>query len=223
MNYALHVVRGRSGANTLRLMDGVNSVGRHDDCQIRIRSSQVSRRHCELIEEGEKLIVRDLGSSNGTYVNGKRVLGQQTLKPGDVLTIGGVTLRVDLLRSTSPPVAAPAGAGPVTNDTAEVEALPADEDDFQMELPEDEDEFEVPIESEADHFDIIPLDDEPAPQTAKSSRSPGPTGAVQEQQVPSDPADETADAATPGAKPKTAEDEEAVAQFLLDLKLDEDD
>ena len=97
MNYALQVVRGRSEANTLRLMDGVNSIGRHDDCQIRIRSSQVSRRHCELFEEGNKLILRDLGSSNGTFVNGKRVLGQQTLKPGDVLTIGGVTLQVDLL------------------------------------------------------------------------------------------------------------------------------
>ncbi|MGD0040031.1 MAG: FHA domain-containing protein, partial [Isosphaeraceae bacterium] len=31
-------------------MDGVNSIGRHDDCQIRIRSSQVSRRHCQLFE-----------------------------------------------------------------------------------------------------------------------------------------------------------------------------
>ena len=40
-------------------------------------------------------MLRDLGSSNGTFVNGKRVLGQQTLKAGDVLTIGGVTLRVD--------------------------------------------------------------------------------------------------------------------------------
>ena len=81
MNYILQIVRGRSETNTLRLMDGVNSIGRHDDCLIRIRSSQVSRRHCELHLDRGKLLVRDLGSSNGTFVNGKRVLGQQALKP----------------------------------------------------------------------------------------------------------------------------------------------
>jgi pSer/pThr/pTyr-binding forkhead associated (FHA) protein len=45
MKYALQVVRGRAGTSTIKLLDGVNSIGRHDDCIIRIRSSQVSRRH----------------------------------------------------------------------------------------------------------------------------------------------------------------------------------
>src|SRR5271166_1986138 len=94
MNYALQVVQGRSEANTLRLMDGVNSIGRHDDCLIRIKSSQVSRRHCEVFEVADKLTIRDLGSSNGTFVNGKKVSGQQVLKHGDELTVGAVTLRV---------------------------------------------------------------------------------------------------------------------------------
>src|SRR6516165_6811921 len=94
MNYVLQIVRGRSATTTLKLADGVTSLGRHDDCVIRIKSSQVSRRHCELLEAGGKLSVRDLGSSNGTFVNGKRITGQQTLKAGDELTVGGVTLRV---------------------------------------------------------------------------------------------------------------------------------
>ena len=94
MNYVLQVVRGRSATTTLKLADGVTSIGRHDDCLIRIKSSQVSRRHCELLEDGDKLTIRDLGSSNGTFVNGKRVLGQQRLKHGDELTVGAVTLRV---------------------------------------------------------------------------------------------------------------------------------
>ncbi|MGC1719881.1 MAG: FHA domain-containing protein, partial [Isosphaeraceae bacterium] len=155
MNYALQVVRGRSEANTLRLMDGVNSIGRHDDCQIRIRSSQVSRRHCQLFEDGNKLILWDLGSSNGTFVNGKRVLGQQTLKPGDVLTIGGVTLRVDLLGAAPKSAAASPVPQPAASDTAEVTALPVAEDDFEMKLEEDEAEFEVALDDEPDHMDII--------------------------------------------------------------------
>ena len=207
MNYALQVVRGRSEANTLRLMDGVNSIGRHNDCQIRIRSSQVSRRHCQLFEEGNKLILRDLGSSNGTFVNGKRVLGQQTLKPGDVLTIGGVTLRVDQLGAAPKSAAASPAPQPAASDTAEVTALPVAEDDFEMELVEDEEEFEVALDNEPDHMDIIPLDDEPPP--SQPSKAAKPATAVQDQMDKGKGSAETAD--------------DAVAQFLMDLKLDEDD
>ena len=207
MNYALQVVRGRSEANTLRLMDGVNSIGRHDDCQIRIRSSQVSRRHCQLFEDGDKLILRDLGSSNGTFVNGKRVLGQQTLKPGDVLTIGSVTLRVGLLGAAPKSAAASPAPQPAASDTAEVTALPVAEDDFEMELVEDEEEFEVALDNEPDHMDIIPLDDEPPP--SQPSKAAKPATAVQDQMDKGKGSAETAD--------------DAVAQFLMDLKLDEDD
>src|SRR5262245_32418171 len=87
MNYVLQVVRGRSATTTLKLADGVTTLGRHDDCLIRIKSSQVSRRHCEILEVGGKLTVRDLGSSNGTFVNGKRISGQKTLKSGAELTL----------------------------------------------------------------------------------------------------------------------------------------
>ncbi len=220
MNYALQVVRGRSEANTLRLMDGVNSIGRHDDCRIRIRSSQVSRRHCQLFEEGNRLILRDLGSSNGTFVNGKRVLGQQTLKPGDVLTIGSVTLRVGLLGAAPKSAAASPAPQPAASDTAEVTALPVAEDDFEMEL-EDEEEFEVALDNEPDHMDIIPFDDEPPP--SQPSKAAKPATAVQDQMDKAKGSAEPADVAEPAAKPQSADEEDAVVQFLMDLKLDEDD
>ncbi|MGC8641408.1 MAG: FHA domain-containing protein [Isosphaeraceae bacterium] len=219
MNYALHVVKGRSGVNTLRLVDGVNSIGRHDDCLIRIRSSQVSRRHCEVLMEGDALVVRDLGSSNGTFVNGKRVLGKQTLNSGDVLTIGGVTLRVDQLQG-----AAAASPKPAPHDTAELDAIPVGEEDLELELAEEE-EFEITMEDKPapEHIDIIPLEDEPAaapPMTTvkrpTATSKPGESGAKAE--------DETPKLAEEAIKAKpTAEEEDAVAQFLMDLKLDEDD
>ncbi len=218
MNYTLQVVQGRSDANMLRLMDGVNSIGRHDDCLIRIRSSQVSRRHCELFEEGDQLILRDLGSSNGTYVNGKRVLGRQNVKPGDILTIGSVSLRVGVLDAAGKPAGAAASSQPSPKDTAELEALPVGEDDFQVELAEDDEEFEVAIDSEPDHLDIIPLEDEPAaipPQKADKQASTV-TG-------PKDKAGTPAAAGNAEAKSPAPEEEDAVAQFLMDLKLDEDE
>lgn len=214
MNYALHVVKGRSGVNTLRLVDGVNSIGRHDDCLIRIRSSQVSRRHCEVLMEGDALVVRDLGSSNGTFVNGKRVLGKQALNSGDVLTIGGVTLRVDQLQG-----AAAASSKPAPHDTAELDAIPVGEEDLELELAEEE-EFEITMEDKPapEHIDIIPLEDESAaaPPMTTATPKPGESGAKAE--------DETPKLAEEPIKAKpTAEEEDAVAQFLMDLKLDEDD
>jgi len=62
-------------------------VGRKPECNIRIPVSSVSREHCEVTLEGDTLSIRDLGSSNGTYVNRERVQ-QANLKAGDLLGIG---------------------------------------------------------------------------------------------------------------------------------------
>src|SRR4051812_27649572 len=103
MDFELVIVRGRSGSQTLKLADGVTTVGRHDDCQLRIKSSQVSRRHCELYEKKGMLLVKDLGSSNGTYVNGKRIQDQRVLEPGDEIAIGHIKLRVAKTGQPVPP------------------------------------------------------------------------------------------------------------------------
>ncbi len=195
MNYVLQVVRGRSATTTLRLVEGVTSVGRHDDCIIRIKSSQVSRRHCELFDSDGALMVRDLGSSNGTFVNGKRVMGQQLLKVGDELTVGAVTLRVATLGQ---PVAATHTPSAKPGDTAVVEAVAAEDDEFEIEFDEGEPAAAAPT---------IPLADEEAAATAP-------------RHAPAPEAPATKPAA---AKPAAAKvEDEAVAQFLMDLNLDDE-
>jgi predicted component of type VI protein secretion system len=209
MNYVLQVVRGRSATTTLKLADGVTSLGRHDGCVIRIKSSQVSRRHCELFEAGGKLTVRDLGSSNGTFVNGQRVSGQQTLTPGDELTVGAVTLRVVTLGT---PAGAPQPAVPAhkPGDTAVVEAIPVgagEDEEFEVAF----DEGEVLPE-----LDVIPLADQESPTLLEK---PPAAKAAAARKATAAPADEKT-VSQPAMKPKA--EEEAVAQFLLDLNLDED-
>ena len=126
MNYVLQVVRGRSTTTTLKLTDDVTSLGRHDDCVIRIKSAQVSRRHCELFEVGGQLMLRDLGSSNGTFVNGKRVSGESPLKHGDELTVGAVTLRVAKLGQPVSALPASPASKPKAGDTAVLDAMEID-------------------------------------------------------------------------------------------------
>jgi predicted component of type VI protein secretion system len=207
MNYVLQVLRGRSASTTLKLADGVTSIGRHDDCLIRIKSSQVSRRHCEVFETADKLAIRDLGSSNGTFVNGKKITGDQVLKNGDELTVGAVTLRV--ARLGQPPVAQ---SGPVSKpkaaDTAVVDAIPEDEpEEFEMEFDDGDPEPEV---------EGIPLADDEAAKPPKPKSSPK-VAATARTNAPA-----TAEA-DPAPKKSDAKEDDAIAQFLLDLKLDDEE
>lgn len=80
-------------------------IGRQDTCHIRIPSDSVSRQHCELRVDDRAVTVRDLGSSNGTFVNKRRV-SQTELVAGDVLTIGNFTFVVKI--GDAPPSIDPA-------------------------------------------------------------------------------------------------------------------
>ena len=210
MNYVLQVVRGRSASTTLKLMDDVTSLGRHDDCGIRIKSAQVSRRHCELFEVGGQLMIRDLGSSNGTFVNGRRISGEQPLNHGDELTVGAVTLRVAKVGQPALPFSPGAPSRPKAGDTAVLDALEVDdaaeEEEFEMEFDDGEPVPEV---------EGIPLaDDVPAePRGNKAT--------VGKNVAPNDPTVMLEESKKAGkSKPKPEDD--AVADFLLELDLDDD-
>jgi pSer/pThr/pTyr-binding forkhead associated (FHA) protein len=70
-------------------------IGRQTGCQLRIRSGEVSRKHCEIRYEETTPVIKDLGSSNGTYVNGVRVI-EKRLEAGDLIAIGPVVFLVQL-------------------------------------------------------------------------------------------------------------------------------
>lgn len=60
-------------------------VGRAKDCDVQIAERRLSRKHCEIHRKGDKFVVHDLGSQNGTYVNRKRIRDTHVLEDGDVL------------------------------------------------------------------------------------------------------------------------------------------
>ena len=68
-------------------------LGRNRAASVPLPHPLVSRRHCELIEKGGDLFVRDLGSTNGTFVGSERVDIETRIEHGDLLTIGTVTFR----------------------------------------------------------------------------------------------------------------------------------
>ncbi|PRI12355.1 FhaA domain-containing protein [Leucobacter massiliensis] len=85
------------------LARGVTTVGRGSDCGIRITDSAASRKHLEIVWDGKAGIARDLGSTNGSKIDGQR-FREAALAPGIVITIGQTALRFQLApsRSTQP-------------------------------------------------------------------------------------------------------------------------
>jgi len=69
-------------------------LGRSRDCDIQLTDTNVSRRHAELRQEGASYWIVDLGSTNGTEVNGKRVK-RAKLQAGDTITLGSTEIRFD--------------------------------------------------------------------------------------------------------------------------------
>jgi hypothetical protein len=80
--------RLRYEGRTTVLSSGGGVIGRSRDCDVVLEDHNVSRRHAEVRPSGGSWIVRDLGSTNGVKVNGRRIEGAQSLKRGDTIELG---------------------------------------------------------------------------------------------------------------------------------------
>lgn len=160
------------------------TIGRGRESNLKFSHGLLSRQHCELIEEDGEIIVRDLGSRNGTFVGGNRV-ESAPLAPGELLTVGGITLQafygrpedVELARGKSAE-AALAETIPM-DDTLTIQAKSfADTDEWPEEESSLEMEEEAEIGAEELKADEMEWLDESEPQsTADKSKSKKPSAA----------------------------------------------
>ena len=122
MQVELKVVGGKQNNQVVPLPQGKFLIGREQDCHLRPNSEMVSRHHCVFTTDEFGIRVRDLGSTNGTFVNGDRIEKQVVLKEGDRVVIG--TLNFEVVVRETAVVAATAG---VAAAEAPIEAPPAPE------------------------------------------------------------------------------------------------
>ncbi len=108
MDARLRVVKGPLSGETIQVPRGKLLIGRETDCHLRLDSRQVSAHHCVLLLDEYTLRIRDLGSTNGTLVNGNRVGKHESiLLHDDMVSIDELTFRIDL-SSAADRVATPA-------------------------------------------------------------------------------------------------------------------
>jgi pSer/pThr/pTyr-binding forkhead associated (FHA) protein len=95
MQAVLVMFRSDGERRSFSIARDMTVIGRREDCDLRIPLGEVSRKHCRLIRDGDSLKLEDLGSSNGTFLNGSRVQ-EALLSPGDTIQVGPVVFVVQV-------------------------------------------------------------------------------------------------------------------------------
>ena len=87
----LLVKSGKHFGKVIQLSEAPLRIGRDQSAEIRIPSTEVSRLHCEIVMQETSLLVKDLGSKNGTLINGTPVFNEILLEEGDYIQVGPMT------------------------------------------------------------------------------------------------------------------------------------
>ena len=96
MKVSLKVLSGNHEGKEIPIKDEKFFVGRGEDCQLRPKSESVSRRHCAIVQKEGRVLLVDLKSRNGTYVNEKQLSSDKAkiLKSGDKIRIGQLEFEI---------------------------------------------------------------------------------------------------------------------------------
>ncbi len=96
MEVKLIVQNGKHAGRAIPVSAAKFSIGRAEDCQLRVQSSLISRKHCVILVEEGSASIEDCGSTNGTFLNDERLTERCELHSGDRLRVGMLGLEVQL-------------------------------------------------------------------------------------------------------------------------------
>ena len=96
------VLTGLTQPGSFELEPGFNTLGRNPTNDFRVHDVTVSSFHCEIVVSEGSILVRDLGSTNGTYIEGQPVQ-EALIEPGQILRLGSMELRLESQQVTDPP------------------------------------------------------------------------------------------------------------------------
>ncbi|MEW4570067.1 FHA domain-containing protein [Tautonia sp. JC769] len=145
---SLIVVQGKPEGKVIPLATPLFRIGRGEGCHLRPNNEQVSRNHAEIEQTEQGVVLRDLGSRNGTYLNTQRLEpnSEQILKNKDLVQVGPLTFAVSIQGAVAAASAAPTAA-PDKSDRAMAKAASLDElsnDDIDSWLVTDKDSAAPP-------------------------------------------------------------------------------
>jgi len=96
LNVRLVIFREDGSRRDFPLEAGATTIGRMKGCAIRIPLAVVSRRHAEVVLGDGGAVLKDLGAANGTFLNNRRIMTEETLEAGDQFMVGPVVFTVQI-------------------------------------------------------------------------------------------------------------------------------
>ncbi len=136
-SFRLVVRRGPQPNQIYEITKDVTTLGRDITNDIVINDREASRHHLRLVRSGDSITIEDLGSTNGTFVNGKRLSGVTPLQNGDMVGLGEtVTLGFEIQRAHQPQQSAPPPAQPVTSTPPPQPEIPASDSAYAPPQPQ---------------------------------------------------------------------------------------
>lgn len=115
MKLSLVVAQGVHSGKVIPVTSAEFVIGRDPQCQLRPASPAISKQHCALTVRDAKAYIRDCGSTNGTFINGEQVAGEQEVQSGDRLRVGPLEFDLRIEAGVPAPAAArPASAKPAS-------------------------------------------------------------------------------------------------------------
>lgn len=104
MQASLVVLAGKQKDRKIPLPGTLFVIGRDPLCHLRPHSNLVSRRHCAIACWGERVLIRDLKSANGTFLNQERIARQVEVQNADLLEVGDLTFAFQISRNEDEPL-----------------------------------------------------------------------------------------------------------------------
>ncbi len=92
-NPSFVVIQGDMIGRVYQLKEAKTLIGRHPSCQISIQHRAVSSQHAQILRSSDSIVIEDLKSTNGTFVNKAKITSQTVLKTGDLVRMGGTVLK----------------------------------------------------------------------------------------------------------------------------------
>jgi pSer/pThr/pTyr-binding forkhead associated (FHA) protein len=96
MQLSLVVLRGTNAGQIIPIQRAEFCIGRDETCELWAQKMTISRRHTAILMREDRVVIRDLGSSNGTFVNGVVVVGEVEVEHNDRLRIGPLEFRIQV-------------------------------------------------------------------------------------------------------------------------------
>lgn len=94
------------------LITDKTTIGRVEDNTCQIADASVSSHHCEVLQQGASVIIKDLNSTNGTFIDGNQISGEAPLKHGQIIRLGQIQMRFETAEGAVLPPASAAAAAP---------------------------------------------------------------------------------------------------------------